>query len=105
MAVPMTQLSYVKTNYEIGLISIGEAILKDSLRTAGQVFIRTMTTPAQAMEITQSFLFINGSGLERTIQTFGLSYRPEALRELFFSWGSSYRQSRLLSATTQVATS
>ena len=93
---------YVKagSQYDVGLYSLGEAILKNSFREASSIFLHGITSLAQAWEIQQSLAFINGSGLETTIGIFALSYDPERLRETFFRQGRRVQQLASSSATT-----
>lgn len=78
----MSTFAKAGTLYEIGLVSLGEAILKEGFRHAARVFLKQDSTIA----VQQSVLFIRGSGVEATIATFGLSYDAERLRDTFFQW-------------------
>lgn len=78
-------MSYVLrtgTHYEVGLQELGEAILRESFRDAAKVFL-AVTHAYEATTIHQSVAFVNGSGVETTITTFGLELNPQALRESF----------------------
>ena len=93
---------YVKagSQYDVGLYSLGEAILKNSFREASVMFLHSVTSITQAWEIQQSLAFINGSGLETTISTFALSYDPQRLRDTFFRQGRRVQQLASSSAIT-----
>ena len=86
----MPQFAKAGTYHEVGLYSLGEAILKNGFKEAASPVSYTMTSVESAWAIQQhaTFIsgvaFIRGSGLEATIDTFALDYSPERLRDTFF---------------------
>lgn len=75
----MGQYARAGTLYEIGLYSLGEAIVKHAFRDASHAFLHHATSES----VVQSVLFIRGSGLETTIHTFGLHLHADILRDTF----------------------
>lgn len=73
----------VNTHYEIGLQEIGEQMVQDAFRSAAKAFLYATTTLWMAEEISSSVAFVNGSGLETVIRTFGLNLDADTLRETF----------------------
>ena len=96
------QLAKMGTMWEVGLEEMGQAILKEHLRTASIALIYAMTPNYRAKQIQESLLFVSSTGLEIVIHTFGLRVDPDALREEFYVWCDHQRrrQCRLSSATT-----
>ena len=71
------------THSEIGLMSIGEQLIRDAFRQASYAFSHTVTSLEQSLTIQQSLLFVNGSGMEIAIEMFGLPYDGDVLRSTF----------------------
>lgn len=80
----MAEIARAGTMYEIGLQKLGEAFLTESFREAAAVFLRAVTQAFEAAFLSESFLFVQGSGLDVTIKTFGLPYDAQDLRGTFF---------------------
>lgn len=78
----MARYVNVGTHYNFGLQEMGEAIVKDAFRCAAKAVL-AMTPSWQAQTIAQSVAFVQGSGLETTIELFALSLDPEVLRSTF----------------------
>lgn len=93
-------ITYAKadTVYGIGLQELGEAILKDSFRLAAKAFLKAMTPRYEAEDIHQAVIFIQGSGLEWTIEQYQLPFDPDQLRGTF-QW--KLQRARSSSATTE----
>ncbi len=79
----MATIARVGTLYEVGLQELGEAILRESLRDAAMVFLRCVTSAFEAQIIQDSVLFVQGSGIEATITTFGLPFDAETVKGTF----------------------
>ena len=100
----MAQYARVGTLYELGLVSLGEELIKDALAAARYMYAPSVlgtlpnddpkqNTRLTQGEVQQSYLFVQGSGLDTAIRTFGLSYRPDTLRETFQAWTIRWSQS------------
>lgn len=74
----------VGTLYELGLVSIGEQIVKNAFREARMAV--ESTGWVRRHEAMESLAFVQGSGLEAVIRTYGLSYDATELRETFWRW-------------------
>lgn len=80
------------------MYQFGAAVLAEHLRTVA-FFLRNGTSnslqngrnrmngsvPSQ-YEITQSVMFINGTGLDLVVEQFGLGINPMEFRETFYGW-------------------
>ena len=64
---------------------LGVNILSEALRDAFLVFTSANVNIYDYHAMRQSVLFVQGSGLDKVIQTFGLEYDPGTLREDFFN--------------------
>ena len=78
-------------NYEYRLERMGVAILKHELKAAAYLLFHAATPAYRAQELSEAMVFVQGSGLEHVIATFGLEINADAFREKFFTW-ASHRQ-------------
>ena len=70
---------------------MGMAVLAEHLRVAGAVLTQAVTGTYQSKQVHESLCFVQGSGLEMTIQLFGLDVDAESLRERFYYWATRQR--------------
>ena len=63
--------------------TIGMSILAEAFRSASLFVLHTNGTGRRFKQHAQSFAFVQGSGLEMVIHTYGLEYDPDQLRSDF----------------------
>lgn len=69
----------------VGCYQLGLAILNQSLRYAFLGLVGAETSRKYAQRVTQSVMFVQGSGLERCIETFGMPFDPDVVRDGFYA--------------------
>ena len=73
-------------NADYRLEAMGKAILKHELKAAAYLLFHATTPAYRASEIAEAMAFVQGSGLEHVIATFGLEVDAGSFREAFFTW-------------------
>ena len=91
-------------DYDYRLEKMGLAILKHELKSAAYLLFHAATPAYRAQELAEAMVFVQGSGLEHVIATFGLEIDPGRFRETFFTW-CAHRQRHHTSALSSAITS
>lgn len=92
---------FVTQGTGIPLQKLGVQILKQPFHVAFSVLTATAFV-VEKQVVWDSLIFIQGSALDLTIQTYGLHVDPQALRETFFQW--VHTQRRRMSASSSATT-
>ena len=74
----------IGTFNRVALYRLGATILEEELKYAAMAFVHTYTPAYMVEKINQAVVFMTGSGLEMTIETFCLGYDADRIRESFF---------------------
>ena len=72
--------------------NIGVELLRGTLQDAFIFYTSSPIAFMQQREVMDSVLFIRGSGLEATIETFGMKLDADILRETFEEWCIYYKR-------------
>ena len=62
---------------------LGEATLTEAFQLAAQALAFATTSAYRAKQLHEALLFVQGTGLEMTIRTYGLEVNADTLREEF----------------------
>ena len=74
------------TIWHVGVHRLGVAILEESFRWAAVGMCGATTTRATAKRVQEAVLFLQGTALDVTLETFGLNYQADELRDAFTAW-------------------
>ena len=98
---------YVRHNadYDYCLERMGLAILKHELKSAAYLLFHATTPAYRAQELSEAMVFVQGSGLEHVITTFGLEIDPGRFRETFFTWVSSRQRHHRSASSSAIMSS
>ena len=72
--------------------NLGVEVLRDTFQNAFIFYTSGFMSPVSNKHIMESVLFISGSGLEATIETFNMGLNASVLRETFEEWCTYYKR-------------
>lgn len=75
-----------RTFWPLGWQQLGKALITESLRWAAVGLLEQTTTPRQARRVHEAVVFIEGTGLEVALETFGIEMDGSVIRHQFHVW-------------------
>ena len=74
------------TIWPVGWQTLGKAIITESLRWAAVGLLEQRTTARQATRVQEAVFFVEGSGLDYALETFGIEMDGAVIRHQFHVW-------------------
>lgn len=94
--LPCSSAVFVRTGtmLEQALTILHFSVLKEHLHAAAVAFIQVTTPAYRAKDITESLLFVHGTGLDVLVQSLDDRVDPDTFRETYFAWCARQKKSR-----------